>query len=71
MPPGLADVPVTWLGLYEARAYCKWAHGGSRLPHRWGVGVGVGACVCGRAARRWDASWVHDEKKCVSVEVIL
>merc|ERR1712137_1278220 len=34
-PAALADAPVTYVGLEEARAYCSWAHGGSRLPHSW------------------------------------
>lgn len=34
-PAALADVPVTYVSLREARAYCAWAHGGSRLPHSY------------------------------------
>jgi len=34
-PPELANMPVTYVSLKEARAYCSWAHGGSRLPHTW------------------------------------
>lgn len=34
-PAAIADVPVTYVSLKEARAYCAWAHGGSRLPHSW------------------------------------
>ncbi len=30
-PPALADVPVTYVSLNEARAYCAWK--GARLPH--------------------------------------
>jgi iron(II)-dependent oxidoreductase len=35
LPVALRDVPVTNVGLFEARAYCQWAHGGSRLPHSY------------------------------------
>lgn len=34
-PEELVDVPVTYIGLAEARGYCAWAHGGSRLPHSY------------------------------------
>ena len=35
-PERIADMPVTWVGLAEARAFCAWAHGGnSRLPHSY------------------------------------
>ena len=34
-PASLADVPVTYVGLAEAQAYCAWANGGSRLPHSY------------------------------------
>jgi formylglycine-generating enzyme required for sulfatase activity len=33
--PELANVPVTYVSLAEARAYCRWSHGGARLPHAW------------------------------------
>jgi len=32
-PDDLADRPVTYVSLNEARRYCKWA--GGRLPHSW------------------------------------
>jgi len=32
-PQELSDVPVTYVSLNEARAYCKWI--GARLPHSW------------------------------------
>jgi hypothetical protein len=32
-PPAMADWPVTYVSLREAREYCKWA--GGRLPHAW------------------------------------
>ena len=32
-PPRLRNKPVTYLGLDEARAYCR--HYGKRLPHMW------------------------------------
>mmetsp|Transcript_38058 Transcript_38058/g.89062 ORF Transcript_38058/g.89062 Transcript_38058/m.89062 type:complete len:747 (-) Transcript_38058:149-2389(-) len=34
-PESLLQLPVTFVGLEEARAYCRWANGGSRLPHVW------------------------------------
>jgi len=34
-PAALADVPVTYVSLNEARLYCAWANGGSRLPHSY------------------------------------
>mmetsp|Transcript_50215 Transcript_50215/g.92764 ORF Transcript_50215/g.92764 Transcript_50215/m.92764 type:complete len:725 (-) Transcript_50215:50-2224(-) len=34
-PEHLLQLPVTYVGLEEARAYCRWANGGSRLPHSW------------------------------------
>lgn len=33
MPPELANKPVTYVSLAEARDFCKWA--GGRLPHGW------------------------------------
>jgi formylglycine-generating enzyme required for sulfatase activity len=33
LPPGLADKPVTWVSIEEARAYCR--DHGKRLPHEW------------------------------------
>ena len=32
-PEGLANKPVTWVSLEDARAYAAWA--GKRLPHEW------------------------------------
>jgi len=32
-PAAIADMPVTYVGLAEARAYCSWA--GGRLPHSY------------------------------------
>ena len=35
-PAALADMPVTWVGFAEAKAYCRWVHGGNgRLPHSY------------------------------------
>lgn len=34
-PASIADVPVTYVSLNEARKYCAWAHGGSRLPQTY------------------------------------
>jgi formylglycine-generating enzyme required for sulfatase activity len=36
LPLALEDVPVTYVGIEEARAYCKWAYPSQngRLPHR-------------------------------------
>jgi iron(II)-dependent oxidoreductase len=32
-PEGMANMPVTWVSMQDARAYAKWA--GKRLPHEW------------------------------------
>merc|ERR1719445_931074 len=32
-PPSVLELPVTYVGLEEARAYCKWK--GARLPHSY------------------------------------
>jgi formylglycine-generating enzyme required for sulfatase activity len=34
-PAALADLPVTYLSLVDARAYCAWRAGGARLPHTY------------------------------------
>ena len=34
-PAALRELPVTYISLDEARKYCGWAHGGSRLPHSY------------------------------------
>merc|ERR1712137_244580 len=34
-PAVIADVPVTYVSLNEARKYCAWANGGSRLPQTY------------------------------------
>eukprot|EP00930_Biecheleria_cincta_P043152 TRINITY_DN29669_c0_g1_i1.p1 TRINITY_DN29669_c0_g1~~TRINITY_DN29669_c0_g1_i1.p1 ORF type:complete len:927 (+),score=116.79 TRINITY_DN29669_c0_g1_i1:22-2781(+) len=47
-PSVLLDVPVTYVGLEEARAYCRWAHGGSRLPHSWEWQYAAQGGVAGR-----------------------
>ena len=32
-PEGMANKPVTWVSIEDAREYAKWA--GKRLPHEW------------------------------------
>ena len=52
LPAGLEDLPVVYVSLNDARAFCKYA--GKRLPHRcvrddgccWWWCVVVCACVC-------------------------
>jgi len=34
-PAAIADLPVTYVSMQEARDYCSWANGGSRLPNEW------------------------------------
>mmetsp|Transcript_49726 Transcript_49726/g.146658 ORF Transcript_49726/g.146658 Transcript_49726/m.146658 type:complete len:432 (+) Transcript_49726:1159-2454(+) len=34
-PAAIADAPVTYISLADARAYCGWRAGGARLPHTY------------------------------------
>jgi hypothetical protein len=53
LPPALAQVPVTYVSMEEARAYCT--HVGKRLPHVWEWQYAAGASD-GRTYP-WGGTW--------------